>query len=518
MNVRRRISLLSLLGLLLLVSQLPGCAPLPSLEGRSVSSAMLDTAHTRLGQAIAPDVAAHPGASGVHALADAQDAFAARMLLAEAAEVSLDVQYYIWHADLTGTLLFHALYRAADRGVRVRLLLDDNNTAGLDEILAVLDAHANIEVRLFNPFVLRWPRWVGFVMDFPRLNRRMHNKSFTADSQATIVGGRNVGDEYFAATDDVVFSDLDALAVGPVVGDVARDFDRYWASRSAYPIGRLVPAPTAADREAFAVAVAQAEQNPEAAAYLSAVRESNGVRELLAGSSPMEWVSTRLVSDDPAKGLGKAGADTMLPHQLSELLGRPQVTLDLVSPYFVPTRTGTQYFTELADAGVRVRILINSLEATDVKVVHSGYIKRRRALLKAGVELYESRLVEPHVEEGRRGGPFGSSASSLHAKTFAVDRERVFIGSFNFDPRSARLNTEMGLVIESPRLAQMISTRFDVLVPRIAYRPRLSASGTLYWTEQNDSGTVRHAQEPGTGLCERVGVRFLSLLPIESLL
>src|SRR5574340_533285 len=191
--------------------------------------------------AIAPLAAAHPGCSGIHPLPGGLDAFAARMLLAGAAERTLDVQYYIWDGDKTGTLLFNALRAAADRGVRVRLLLDDHNAIGLDETLAELDTHPMLEVRLFNPLRIRRPRWINYLIDFTRVNRRMHNKSITADAAATIVGGRNVADKYFDASDEIVFADLDVLAVGPVARDVAADFERYWNSVSACPARRLLP-------------------------------------------------------------------------------------------------------------------------------------------------------------------------------------------------------------------------------------------------------------------------------------
>jgi len=215
------------------------CSRLPSLEGRTTSAALLDTADTRLGKSITPLLATHPGLSGIYALPDSRDAFAARARLAEVAERTLDVQYYIWENDMTGTLLFEALHAAADRGVRVRLLLDDNTTQGLDPMLAALDSHPTIEVRLFNPFVIRKPR-IGYLTDFSRANRRMHNKSFTADNQVTIIGGSNIGDEYFgAAAKGSLFVDLDVMAVGPIVTEVSKDFDRYWASASSYPLDRI---------------------------------------------------------------------------------------------------------------------------------------------------------------------------------------------------------------------------------------------------------------------------------------
>ncbi len=219
-----------------------GCATLPKNVERTPSTAVTNTGDTRLGKAAARAAEGHPGLSGIHALANARDAFAARIVLAQTAERSLDLQYYIWHADTTGQLLFEAVWQAAERGVRVRILLDDANTRGLDATIATLAAHPNIQVRLFNPFPNRNFRVGDFVTDFARLNRRMHNKSFTADGQIAIVGGRNIGDEYYGADTDVAFRDLDALAIGPVVREVIREFDLYWNSESAYPASGLVPA------------------------------------------------------------------------------------------------------------------------------------------------------------------------------------------------------------------------------------------------------------------------------------
>ena len=494
--------------------------PLPPLEGRERSTAFTDTEETRLGRAIAPLAEAHPGTSGIHALAGAHDAFAARMLLAETAERSLDVQYYIWRNDNTGTLLFEALHAAADRGVRVRLLLDDNNTFGMDGVLAALDSHPAIEIRLFNPFVLRGARWLGYLTDFSRLNRRMHSKSFTADNQATIVGGRNVGDEYFDAAPEgeLVFSDLDVLAVGPIVREVSSEFDHYWASGSAYPASRVLPPADPRGLGALRERAARTKHDPAAAEYTRAALESPFVAQLLEGRLSLEWAPTTMVSDDPAKGLGQAPPDGLITSEMRRAIGDPQSSLDLVSPYFVPAAAGTKAFAALAARGVKVRILMNSLEATDIDAVHSGYAKRRRSLLEAGIRLYEMQLVPETGAADRRAGPFGSSASSLHAKTFAVDRRRLFVGSFNFDPRSANLNTELGFVIESTALTARLTGLFDDTVPDIAYEVHLAPTGDVYWTARRGNGTVRYDTEPGTTFLQRAAVRVLSWLPIETLL
>jgi putative cardiolipin synthase len=500
---------------------LTGCAVGP--VGPRVSSTALPLAEavgTRLGQAVAPIALAHPGSSGVHPLGDAHDAFAARILLAQAAERTLDVQYYIWANDLTGTMMFEELRAAAERGVRVRLLLDDLGTHGLDGTLAALDTHPQIEVRLFNPFRQRRQKWLGFVTNFRRANRRMHNKSFTADNQASIVGGRNIGDAYFGARTGIVFADLDALLVGTVVADVSEDFDRYWASGSSYPLARIVPPATNASLDRLGAAAERVAADPHAAPYRDAVRETDFSRALLDGTLPLEWATTHMVSDDPAKGRGKAKARDLMTTRLNQAIGTPTSRVFLVAPYFVPTSAGVTGFSDLAADGVDVRVLTNSLDATDVAAVHAGYAKRRKQLLKQGVRLFEMRRLSDAERNGERARPgaFGSSGASLHAKTFAIDGERIFIGSFNFDPRSAHLNTEMGFVIDSPVLAQQVEETFEQWVPDNAYQLELSAWGSVHWYEPVESRWVRHDREPRVGLFRRGLVGFLKVLPIEWLL
>jgi len=496
-----------------------GCAGLPPLEGRQATTAFTDTGATPLGRAIQPRVAEHPAKTGIHALRLPTDAFAARVLLARQARRSLDLQYYIWHGDETGTLLFEALWDAAERGVRVRLLLDDNGIAGLDRTLAALDAHPNIEVRLYNPFANRGMRALNFVTDFSRLNRRMHNKSFTADNQASIVGGRNVGNEYFGAGEGTVFQDLDVLAVGPAVREVSAAFDLYWNSASAYPAEGIVGAAGADARTLLEAKFAAAHASPAAQAYLTALRETPLVGELLEGRLPLEWGDAQLVYDDPHKTLDTGEqTDLLLLPKLLRLLGTPREDLEMVSPYFVPGEDGSRALAGLARRGVKVRILTNSLAASDVAAVHAGYAKRRADLLRAGVRLFELKPTAAREETQDKKTFGGSSAASLHAKTFAVDRERGFVGSFNFDQRSARLNTEMGLVIRSPVLAQRIVATFDTEVPLLAYEVHLADDGSLYWIERTSSGEKRYDSEPGVGPLKRLGVGVLSLLPIDWLL
>jgi putative cardiolipin synthase len=364
-----------------------GCAALPQ-NDPAPSTALGDTSRTRLGEAVARASEKHPGKTGVYPLSRGRDAFASRVLLARAAERTLDVQYYIFRTDVTGSLLLAALWEAAERGVRVRVLLDDNTTRGMDPTIAALDAHANVEVRLFNPFANRGFRLGEMVTDFSRINRRMHNKSFTADSQATIVGGRNIGDEYFGAESAVEFADLDALAVGATVREVSASFDAYWNSASAFPAERLIPRLRSQEAAHVREAWSRAEKTDP---YVEALRTTPLVQQLLAGSLPLEWADAHIVSDDPAKVLHPPERkDLHMSAQLESVLGRPARELDLVSPYFVPTKDGTAALIAFAQRGVKVRVLTNSLAATDVSAVHAGYSKvsrgsfaRRRAPIRA---------------------------------------------------------------------------------------------------------------------------------------
>ena len=502
---------------------LAACSTLPVTPDKPVSLALADTQATRLGRATEALVRAHPGEAGMLALADGREAFAARVRLAEAAERSIDVQTYIFHGDDTGTLMFDRLREAADRGVRVRLLLDDNNTVGLDPVIAMLTRHANIEVRLFNPFASRGFRLGDYLTDFSRLNRRMHNKSFTVDNQATIVGGRNIGDEYFEAGQGTTFADLDVIAIGGVVREVSEVFDRYWNSAPAYLAAPLLAGTVPADEAEFSQRVEQIRESPEAAAYIRALGDAVQVGSLLAGDAQIEWARARLIYDEPEKVIHPTDRhDLQMLPDLEATLGKPRTTLDLVSPYFVPGEAFVHSLQTLSRRGVQVRILTNSLAATDVSAVHAGYAKWRKDLLGAGVRLLELKpSAEPRTrtpEAGRSGtggSTGGSSKASLHAKTFSVDRQRIFVGSFNLDPRSARLNTEMGLIIDSPAFAARLSDALDRVAAEVAYTVRLSPQGAVEWVDGD--GTV-YTSEPKTGLMRRAMVEVMSWLPIDWML
>lgn len=496
-----------------------GCS-LKQIQVRTESS-ILSAEHaqnTALGGAVAPFSKQHPQKSGIRLLGDAKDAFAARMLLALSAQKTLDIQYYIWQKDITGALLFEAITEASKRGVRVRLLLDDNGIKGLDEALASLDRLENVQVRIFNPFSQRTFKWLGFITDFSRVNRRMHNKSFTVDNSVTVIGGRNIGDDYFGATGGILKQDLDLVAVGAVVNEVSSDFDRYWASDSAYPIKEVV---NSSGITSYSTAEYMSEQvsNPKRPVYVEALKQSSLVETLLARELTFDWKMAKMISDDPAKGLDKHDKETLLVHKLAQIMGRPKATVLLVTPYFVPNKEGVKAFAELAKSGVSISILTNSMQATDVLPVHSGYAKYRKSLLKAGIQLFELRSGSEE-SDGRLKtlGPFGSSASNLHAKTFAIDSERLFVGSFNFDPRSMYLNTELGFVIESESLTKQVENEFYQQVSEMAYLLSLDDDDNILWTEKNGNTHIVHTDEPGMTMFSRAALIMLSFLPIEWLL
>ncbi|MFQ3230047.1 phospholipase D family protein [Reinekea sp.] len=512
------IAIASTVGLLLFISL--SCTSLPSLEGRVESSALsiAEAEQTRLGSAIAPLSSQHQQLSGIRLLESPEDAFAARVLLAQNAQKTLDLQYYIWHEGITSAMLFEAITDAANRGVRVRMLLDDNGIAGLDEALSALDRLENVQVRLFNPFVQRRFKKLGFITDFSRVNRRMHNKSFTVDNTVTVIGGRNIGDEYFGATSGILKQDLDLVAVGSVVNEVSVDFDKYWASASAYPIEGIVGSTKTSTYTTAEYMPAQL-NNPERDVYIRALKSSSLVTAIIAQEPLFEWKPTRMVSDDPSKGIGKVDKEGLLMVKLGEVMGAPESTVLLVTPYFVPTQQGVDIFTALAKTGVSIDVLTNSMQATDVLSVHAGYAKHRKELLEGGVQLFELRPSTVDEESNiMKLGPFGSSASSLHAKTFAVDSQRLFVGSFNFDPRSMNLNTELGFVLESSTLAEKVEDEFSQRVRPTAYQLILDEDNKILWVESNGDKQTIHSTEPGMTLFSRAALAVFSALPIEWLL
>ncbi len=503
-----------------------GCSQLPTQVDRPVSVAMRDTGDTRLGRAVTGLRADKSSQSAFFPLGNGLDAFVARLALAVAAERSIDLQTYLFHDDDTGRQLAGHLMQAADRGVRVRILIDDMDLAGRDAGLAALAAHPNISIRLFNPFPSRRMRTLDFLTHFGTVTRRMHNKSFTADNQATIVGGRNIGDEYFEAAEGTNFGDMDVLAMGPIVGEVSDGFDMYWNSPLAYPVQALGAQPSERSleqaRERLGETVARLPETP----FGKRLRSARLTRQLEAGELTLYWGESRLLIDRPEKVVtAPEDRSTHLGPELDELFAAVDHDLILVSPYFVPGRQGTEELVALVRNGVRVTVLTNSLAATDVPAVHAGYARYRHALIAGGVELYEMRPTETTgAPKPRRQG---DSQASLHAKTMAFDRERVLVGSMNLDPRSMLLNTEMGILIESPTLAGEMARWRDESLPEVAWRvdlepvgdaaaPGASRERRLVWISRENGREVRRTDhDPEAGFWARLQAFMLSLLPIE---
>lgn len=490
--------------------------PLPDISDRTYSSAIPADPKTQLGTAFADASKRHPGLSGVTPLQNGRDALASRIDLAMAAEQSIDAQYYIWRDDTSGIMLLDALYTAAKQGVRVRLLLDDNGVPGLDNVMAALNAHNNFEIRLFKPSTVRTPKFAGYAFDILRMNRRMHNKSLIVDGALAIIGGRNIGDEYFEVGEDDLFIDLDVLAAGAVVHDTAAVFDEYWNSASVFEVEKIIEGD--GDIAAFQARVANVLSRPMAISLIGDLR--NNTDRYANGDMALEWTNVRLVADDPAKGQGNATRDQLMITRLNDILGTVSERLDLVSAYFVPGRPGTDFLADLAEAGVDIRVFTNAMNTTDVLMVHSGYTRYRRELLETGVRLYELKLRGDMTSEAdMQIRPFGLSGASLHAKTFAVDRERIFIGSFNFDPRSATLNCEMGFLIDSPTLASRISDGFDGPLEMVSYQPKLTPEQKMVWLEPAaDGAPVIYQEEPGATWFQQIAIAVIGVLPVEWLL
>jgi cardiolipin synthase C len=490
--------------------------PLPSMNHEVATYHLPAAWDTELGALVEKAVQAHPGQTGIRSLADGKSALAARVLLARAAERSIDAQYYIWHGDTTGLMLLDDLRAAAQRGVRVRLLVDDNGIHGFDNELAALDAMPTAEVRIFNPFTLRSPKLLSYVFDFRRLNRRMHNKSITFDGFATIVGGRNIGDIYFEYGEGVHYVDVDVLAVGEIVEQVATSFDEYWNSGSVYA-ANLVLAPAGGGTEIISVPAQMARNTAKGAGYENAVAEIDLAKAIVARNVQFEWTEVELFVDPPTKGLGTARSEDLLIGNLVRFADEAEKSIDMVSAYFVPGDVGMEVFSRAADKGISVRALTNSLEATDVPPVYGAYMRQRQEMIDIGMRLLELKAAEQDHRERTLPEILAGSASSLHAKVISFDRERAFVGSYNLDPRSAWLNCEMGILIESPRIASWISETLDN--PTFAYEVQSDGNGGVRWIERDQDGkTAEYGTEPNVSTFHKTVVRLTSYLPIRWLL
>ena len=460
------------------------------------------------------------GQTGFKLLTMGAEAFLARAVLAARAQRTLDLQYYVFRTDTTGSLLSGIILRAADRGVRVRLLVDGFNFIGRDYQAAVLNMHANVEMRLFNPVAghaggpLR--RLAGMVTEPRRANRRMHNKVFIADGQMVVLGGRNVGDRYFGASDDFGFGDMDVLCAGAVVADICASFDGYWNSRAAKTLQSVgIKSRSMAEFGRFRHRLSSLRSKQRDSAYARRLGDTNLAQALAASRLDLHWAPARLIVDPPDKItvdqlVGRSPLD-----QLTELAEGAKRELLLVSPYFVPGDRGMSVLAALRARGIRICLISNSLASTDVIAVHAAYRRYRRALLKIGVEIYEIKS-RPFAGRKRRG-LFTSSRASLHAKVYVFDRARAVIGSLNLDPRSMFLNTEIGVLIQSTSFAGEIGDCIDVLGAHdYSYRVSLQQdSDQIIWNDRKDGVDIQLLREPGASLWRRLAAFILGWLPIE---
>lgn len=508
-----------------------GCASLPQDASRPASTALPPSADTALGHISRASAPADPALSGVRLLSWSAQALAVRIELARRAERSLDVQYYVIHDDATGRHLLRALRDAALRGVRVRLLVDDLYTADTDPVLIGLAAYPNVEVRLFNPFPAGrgglGTRLMASLLDFGRVNHRMHNKLFIADSVMAVAGGRNIGDEYFMVHDEANYIDLDAFVVGPVVAQLGALFDRYWNSDHVYPVQAIVRPddPPEELRRVFELRTDPASTPPPPPpppGSEDAFGQRNPVEEMAQGRLGLVWAPVEAFADDPDKVIShrprygpdlQRSARSVRRGLMDELLlGRREVMLS--SPYLVPNADVIEDIREGRLWGVTITIITNSLASTDEPLVHAGYRRYRDEMLDLGVELYE--IVPSRVSRTKRLGPFGRSLGRFHAKAAAVDGQVMFIGSLNFDPRSEKHNTELGLLIRSPELTRQLMEMAELVKAEAAYRLRLNrATGRIEWTLPEAAGGDTLTEEPDSTWWQRLLLNILGPLVPE---
>lgn len=494
-------------------------------QNNGENSLPADIENTNLVAAITEQNESHPELSGYHPIVTGANAFASRSILTDMATRNIDVQYYIWHDDQAGQLMLKDLWEAAERGVIVRLLLDDfNNDAKFDQHLLRFSSHPNIAVRIVNPLMYRKFQSLNYVTGLPRINRRMHNKSMTFDRQITIIGGRNIGNEYLSNDQNSQFADLDVLLIGKVVADIDNSFASYWSSPISFDIETLVTLNKGATDD-FLTGLDKLDEDEKTnsrsslAIYKAAIEDSSIDTDLVNKRVPFRWTDMQFLSDDVGKLTKSVPADTNLVHQLRTLLGSPSKNLTIISSYFVPTRDGVNTLVQLAESGIDIKILTNSFDATDVTAVHSGYSQWRPRLLRSGIKIYELKsTASEEKRENKLWKARSQSSTSLHAKTFAVDDHQVFIGSYNVDPRSANINTEMGVLINDNELArQLHETLGDNLLSQ-AYEVRLVENDQLQWHTLENGEKVVYTSEPKVDFKDHVWLTVMSWLPIDWLL
>ena len=455
----------------------------------------------------------HGELSGFIGLPHGIDALGARLRMMEVARHSIDAQYFILKKDRAGALFVGKMLLAADRGVKVRLLIDDVFTSGIDKELSLLNAHPNVEVRIFNPLSRNSLKYWAYLLDFGRANRRMHNKSFTVDSALSIVGGRNIGEEYFELKQDVMFDDYEVLVMGPAVKDIGASFDQYWNSVLAVPVEAFGVKVEYTELDNWRQQMRERATESETGIYAQAV-DSKFLQNVRDGHvQPVAAVGT-VVSDSPDKLLYDVGdtESAKLALEKRDRFLEADHEIVIFTPYYIPREGGIEFVKRLSERGVRVVIVTNSLASTNHVAVHGHYAKYRKRLIEAGAEMYEIRAV---VELDETGWGHTPERVTMHSKATFVDRDTAFVGSMNFDPRSVFLNTEMGIFIESAELGGPFTERALALLPEVAYRVTLDDRGELLWTFDNGEEREVWHKDPQTSWGRRFKAGFYGVLPIE---
>jgi putative cardiolipin synthase len=481
-------------------------------EPKPYSQAFTDTSDTRLGKEVSRWVATHGGLSGFYPLSEGMDSLGVRLRLAEVAEKSIDLQYFLMKNDTAGLVMMNALLKAADRGVRVRFLLDDIFTTAPDRGLLLINQHPNIEVRLFNPISRRGFASLNFVGDFRQANRRMHNKSFTVDNQISVVGGRNIADEYFDLKTDSVFIDFDVVALGPIATEISKSFDEYWNHSRAVPIDQI----NSTDEDVATVRADIAEEFDGIydTVYGRAL-ESKLLQDLIADRRALFPAESRVISDSPDKLINEISEEQMrLATDLREVLLSAKKEIVFISPYYVPGKGGVELVRNLVDKGIRVIIVTNSLASNNHVPVHGGYARYRKDVIKAGAELYEARA---NAAQELRNTDEGPDVMTLHTKAFLIDNRYLFVGSLNLDPRSIQINAEMGLLIDSQDLIASMVPDPGERLSKVTYRVLLNEDGDLEWHGRINGEEVIETTEPLAGPWLRFKAWFMKIAPESQL-
>ena len=494
------------LALLVTLAVLPACST-PNFDYPRESSFALDpSVDTETKRGVDEWRARNEGPCGFYPLTDGTDALAVRLRLIEAAERTIDAQYFLMKSDSAGYVFAGALHAAAERGVRVRLLLDDIFTTFRDDEMALLDAHPNVEIRLFNPISRRGVGILNFFHDFRRANRRMHNKSFIVDNQAAVVGGRNIADEYFDLRPEGEFLDFDVMAIGPIAAEVSGQFDSFWNHERSLPLEAVYGRTSEAQLERLRAWVRADKVEAAEQAYGAAIR-SRLMQSFLDDDHLLYSASAELMTDRPDKLVNDIGEEHMvLVRELTEVLEDSTSEVLVISPYFVPGDVGLAFWRRLVEEGRRVVVLTNSLAANNHTAVHSAYRRYRKDLVRAGVELYEIRAYIG-------GSGSEKSALTLHTKAMMIDSRKLFVGSLNLDPRSIEINSEMGLVIDSEELVASLREPLLEGIQEFAYRVTLDEKGRTRWNARIDGADVVETSEPQASTWLLLSAWFQAIAP-----